>query len=158
MIVDQAHLPGSLVQREIRTVDELVEAIRNLRVRGAPALAQAGRETTAPWWSTPTATPARWRASSGGPPSASSGPCTAAAGLALAAARHGVPFVVVAAPESTIDPAVPDGTAIPIEERAPVEVFASGRCQRRRTAPPSATRPSTSPRAETGAAGGIPRR
>ena len=46
-------------------------------------------------------------------------------GLALAAARHGVPFVV-AAPESTIDASVPDGTAIPIEERAPGEVTRLG--------------------------------
>jgi len=37
-------------------------------------------------------------------------------GLALAAAAHGVPFRV-AAPLSTVDPACPDGGAIPIEER-----------------------------------------
>jgi methylthioribose-1-phosphate isomerase len=42
--------------------------------------------------------------------------------LALAAARAGVPFVV-AAPESTVDPATPDGAAIEIEERAPEEVL-----------------------------------
>lgn len=41
--------------------------------------------------------------------------------LAVLAARHGLPFYV-AAPLSTIDPSVPDGTAIPIEERAPAEV------------------------------------
>ncbi|QBI19200.1 S-methyl-5-thioribose-1-phosphate isomerase [Egibacter rhizosphaerae] len=41
--------------------------------------------------------------------------------LAVLAARHGVPFLVVA-PVSTIDPATPDGAAIPIEERAPDEV------------------------------------
>jgi methylthioribose-1-phosphate isomerase len=35
--------------------------------------------------------------------------------------RHGVPFYV-AAPLSTIDPATPDGGAIPIEERDPAEV------------------------------------
>ena len=41
--------------------------------------------------------------------------------LALAARAHGVP-VYVLAPTSTIDPATPDGAAIPIEERAPQEV------------------------------------
>jgi len=43
-------------------------------------------------------------------------------GLALAARAHGVPFYV-AAPSSTVDPATPDGAAIPIEERAPDEVL-----------------------------------
>jgi S-methyl-5-thioribose-1-phosphate isomerase len=42
--------------------------------------------------------------------------------LALAAARAGVPFVV-AAPESTLDPATPDGAHIEIEERAEREVL-----------------------------------
>jgi methylthioribose-1-phosphate isomerase len=41
--------------------------------------------------------------------------------VAVLAARHHVPFYV-AAPVSTIDPATPDGGAIPIEERAPNEV------------------------------------
>ncbi|GEC21264.1 methylthioribose-1-phosphate isomerase [Pseudonocardia hydrocarbonoxydans] len=41
--------------------------------------------------------------------------------LALAAARAGIPFVV-AAPESTVDPATPDGAHIEIEERAADEV------------------------------------
>ena len=41
--------------------------------------------------------------------------------LALAAARAGIPFVVVA-PESTVDPDLPDGTGIHIEERATDEV------------------------------------
>jgi methylthioribose-1-phosphate isomerase len=45
--------------------------------------------------------------------------------LAVLAQRHGVPFYV-AAPESTIDPATPSGDAIPIEERAPGEVTATG--------------------------------
>jgi methylthioribose-1-phosphate isomerase len=43
--------------------------------------------------------------------------------LAVLAARHGVPFYV-AAPVSTIDPATPDGAAIPIEERDPSELGA----------------------------------
>jgi S-methyl-5-thioribose-1-phosphate isomerase len=41
--------------------------------------------------------------------------------LALAARRAGLPFVV-AAPESTIDPATPSGAAIPIEVRADEEI------------------------------------
>jgi methylthioribose-1-phosphate isomerase len=45
--------------------------------------------------------------------------------LALAAARAGIPFVV-AAPESTVDPATPDGAAIEIEERNPDEVLGFG--------------------------------
>jgi len=43
--------------------------------------------------------------------------------LALAAARAGVPFLV-AAPESSIDPATPDGSAVEIEIRDPAEVLA----------------------------------
>jgi methylthioribose-1-phosphate isomerase len=45
--------------------------------------------------------------------------------LALAAARAGIPFVV-AAPESTLDPATPDGAAIEIEQRAAEEVLVVG--------------------------------
>jgi methylthioribose-1-phosphate isomerase len=41
--------------------------------------------------------------------------------LAVLAARHGLPFYV-AAPLSTIDLNVPEGAAIPIEERTPAEV------------------------------------
>ncbi|MEA2429332.1 MAG: methylthioribose-phosphate isomerase [Thermoleophilaceae bacterium] len=41
--------------------------------------------------------------------------------IAALAARHDLPFYV-AAPVSTIDPATPDGHAIPIEERSPSEV------------------------------------
>jgi len=43
--------------------------------------------------------------------------------LALAAHRHGVPFVVVA-PESTLDADTPDGAAITVEEREAEEVTA----------------------------------
>jgi methylthioribose-1-phosphate isomerase len=42
-------------------------------------------------------------------------------GLAVSAAHHGVPFVVVA-PRTTLDPATPDGAAIVIEQRAATEV------------------------------------
>lgn len=42
-------------------------------------------------------------------------------GLAIISKRYDVPFYV-AAPSSTIDLAIPDGTAIPIEERSPEEV------------------------------------
>ena len=52
-------------------------------------------------------------------------------GLAVAAARHGVPFVV-AAPTTTFDLACPDGAAIPIEQRDGEEVRRVGR---RRIAP-----------------------
>ena len=41
--------------------------------------------------------------------------------LAVLARRHGLPFYV-AAPLSTFDPAIPDGSAIPIEERPAEEV------------------------------------
>ncbi|MCI0687033.1 MAG: S-methyl-5-thioribose-1-phosphate isomerase [Sporichthyaceae bacterium] len=41
--------------------------------------------------------------------------------VALAAARHGIPFVVVA-PESTLDLSLPDGSGIVIEHRDPAEV------------------------------------
>ena len=53
--------------------------------------------------------------------------------LAVLADRHGMPFYV-AAPLSTIDPATPDGSAIPIEERDPAEVV---------TGATHSTRPST---------------
>ncbi len=52
-------------------------------------------------------------------------------GLAVLARAHGIPFYV-AAPLSTIDPALPDGRAIPIEERNPDEVT---HCGGVRTAP-----------------------
>jgi methylthioribose-1-phosphate isomerase len=42
-------------------------------------------------------------------------------GLAIAAAHHDVPFYV-AAPRSTVDFALPDGSGIPIEQRAPSEI------------------------------------
>jgi len=42
-------------------------------------------------------------------------------GLALAARAHGIPFYV-AAPTSTVDPATPNGAAIPIEQREAHEV------------------------------------
>jgi methylthioribose-1-phosphate isomerase len=41
--------------------------------------------------------------------------------VALAAAQHGIPFIVVA-PESTLDLSLPDGRGIVIEQRAAVEV------------------------------------
>jgi methylthioribose-1-phosphate isomerase len=42
--------------------------------------------------------------------------------LAVLAARHGIPFYV-AAPLSTVDRAIADGSGIPIEERDPAEVM-----------------------------------
>ncbi len=47
-------------------------------------------------------------------------------GLALAARYHGIPYYV-AAPASTVDPGCPDGSRIPIEERAAGEVRGYGR-------------------------------
>jgi methylthioribose-1-phosphate isomerase len=52
-------------------------------------------------------------------------------GLALAAKAHGIPFYV-AAPTSTLDPATPNGAAIPIEQREASEVAS---WQGARTAP-----------------------
>ncbi|MGH9294152.1 MAG: S-methyl-5-thioribose-1-phosphate isomerase, partial [Acidimicrobiales bacterium] len=46
-------------------------------------------------------------------------------GIALAAAHAGVPFIV-AAPESTIDPATPDGAGITVEQRDGTEVTSIG--------------------------------
>jgi methylthioribose-1-phosphate isomerase len=48
--------------------------------------------------------------------------------VAVLARRHGIPFYV-ACPLSTIDLNVPDGTAIPIEERAAEEVTGFRECQ-----------------------------
>jgi methylthioribose-1-phosphate isomerase len=45
--------------------------------------------------------------------------------VAILAQAHGIPFYV-AAPTSTIDPAVPDGGGIPIEERAADEITTIG--------------------------------
>jgi methylthioribose-1-phosphate isomerase len=56
-------------------------------------------------------------------------------GLAVLAGENGVPFYV-AAPVTTIDPACPDGSQIPIEERASAEVLSfAGRA----IAPPGVT-------------------
>ena len=54
--------------------------------------------------------------------------------LALAAARAGIPFIV-AAPESTLDPATPSGADIHVEERAAEEVLRWGGVE---IAPPGA--------------------
>ena len=37
-MIDQTRLPAKKVEIEIRTVPEMVEAIRSLRIRGAPAI------------------------------------------------------------------------------------------------------------------------
>jgi methylthioribose-1-phosphate isomerase len=42
VIIDQRHLPERLVEWRLATVDEVVEAIRTLAVRGAPAIGIAG--------------------------------------------------------------------------------------------------------------------
>lgn len=48
--------------------------------------------------------------------------------VAVLARRHGIPFYV-ACPLSTIDTEIPEGAAIPIEERAPEEVTGFRDCQ-----------------------------
>ena len=62
--------------------------------------------------------------------------------LAVLAARHGIPFYVVA-PTTSVDLATADGADIPIEERAADEVSRSAACASRRRARTSGTRPST---------------
>src|SRR5689334_15162829 len=41
-LIDQTRLPGTLHELSIRSVDELIDAISRLAVRGAPALGVAG--------------------------------------------------------------------------------------------------------------------
>jgi len=41
-IIDQTELPGNLVYRDLKTAEEVREAIRALRIRGAPAIGIAG--------------------------------------------------------------------------------------------------------------------
>ncbi|RXM14055.1 S-methyl-5-thioribose-1-phosphate isomerase, partial [Citrobacter sp. AAK_AS5] len=53
--------------------------------------------------------------------------------LAILARHHGIRFMV-AAPTSTIDWGIADGSAIPIEDRAPGEVLACGGAPHRRQA------------------------
>ncbi|NKQ54112.1 S-methyl-5-thioribose-1-phosphate isomerase [Amycolatopsis sp. K13G38] len=47
VIIDQCALPGAFSTLRLRTVDELIDAIRRLAVRGAPALGAAGALGTA---------------------------------------------------------------------------------------------------------------
>ena len=61
----------------------------------------------------------------GSPPTATTANKIGTYALALAARAHGVPFYV-AAPQSTFDPATPDGAAIPIEERRAEEITMLG--------------------------------
>ena len=41
-IIDQRLLPGTLVRRELRSADDVCDAILTLAVRGAPAIGVAG--------------------------------------------------------------------------------------------------------------------
>src|SRR5689334_16215016 len=41
-IIDQRLLPATLLRRELRTIDDVCDAIRTLAVRGAPAIGVAG--------------------------------------------------------------------------------------------------------------------
>jgi methylthioribose-1-phosphate isomerase len=42
LVIDQRQLPHSVQQLRITTVDELIDAIRSLAIRGVPALGIAG--------------------------------------------------------------------------------------------------------------------
>ena len=69
--------------------------------------------------------------------------------LAALAARHDVPFIVVA-PTATLDAAAADGSAIRVEMRPSSEVTAfGGQPRRARGEPPRSTPPSMSPRGAT---------
>ena len=83
-ILDQRRLPAEVLWRDLRTVEEVADAIRTVAVRGAPAICDAGALATAG---------------------------IGTYGLAVLAKYHGIPFVV-AAPTSTIDPHTADGSAI----------------------------------------------
>ena len=61
-------------------------------------------------------------------------------GLALAAHRAGIPFLV-AAPESTLDEATPDGAAIPIELRPDEEITVRPPARGRRRSTTRSTSP-----------------
>ena len=41
-IIDQTQLPGRLVERDLRSIDDVCDAIARLAVRGAPAIGIAG--------------------------------------------------------------------------------------------------------------------
>ena len=41
-IIDQRRLPGEFIERDLRTLDDVCDAIRTLSVRGAPAIGVAG--------------------------------------------------------------------------------------------------------------------
>jgi methylthioribose-1-phosphate isomerase len=41
-IIDQRRLPASFVERDLKTLDDVCDAIRTLAVRGAPAIGVAG--------------------------------------------------------------------------------------------------------------------
>ncbi len=53
VLLDQTRLPGRVEYRAVRKLEEMVEAIRALRVRGAPISASLPGSACPPW-------PARW--------------------------------------------------------------------------------------------------
>ena len=60
--------------------------------------------------------------------------------LSCAARAHGIPFFVVA-PRSSFDPSIPNGEAIPIEERDPWELLAAAGWRRKDSPAPAAFNP-----------------
>src|SRR5438552_8067027 len=147
-LIDQTRLPTEFVRIDCRDVPTVWEAIRSLRVRGAPAIGVYAAETR------PLLQGARltaWELQQRGIPVtlicdnmaaqvmkegkvqmvvvgadriAANGDTAnkiGTYGVALLARAHGIPFYV-AAPSSTFDLTLPDGSAIPIEQRDPREV------------------------------------
>ena len=98
VIIDQTKLPNCAEYLHLKTQGEIWTAIRELQVRGAPAIGDA----------------------------AAIGIYLAAleigtSGVAILAKHYSIPFYVCA-PSSTIDLATPTGSDIQIEQRPPEEV------------------------------------
>src|SRR5438477_128971 len=145
VLLDQRRLPDDEVELECRTVPELVTAIRELAIRGAPAIgvaaayglalaAERGEDVEAA--GIPHAVIADSAAAAlmaagevdcvvtGADRIAANGDTANKIGtysLAVLAAHHGLPLYVVA-PTSTVDLATATGVGIPIEERAGAEL------------------------------------
>ena len=107
-LIDQTLLPTQLEYRDCRTPEEIWEAIRALRVRGAPAIGVAAAMGVVVGAD---------RIAANGDTANKVGTY----GVALLAQAHGIRFYV-AAPSSTFDLSLPTGDAIPIEQRDPREV------------------------------------
>ena len=60
-LIDQTRLPGEEVYLECRTIEEVADAIRTMRVRGAPPFS-GSRKLSAIWRDRYSFFPCRWRA------------------------------------------------------------------------------------------------